>query len=118
MTGEEQTTSWATIAEIITDGQQHNICHDAAEVAKGAMPFQDEERLNTFTTRFQAALESPSHPVGFGLDAEYESSESYRTGRSRTPLVIPLPYSVWFPRIVVWCKALDLLKHLSATSGT
>ena len=117
MTGKEQIKSWAEIAETITGGQQHNIRHNAAEVAKGAMPFQDEEKLNIFTTRFQAALESPSHPIGFELDAEYESSESYRTGRSRIPLVIPLPYNVWFPRIVVWCKALDLLKHLSATSG-
>ena len=113
----EQTQSWTAIAEIIAEGQQHNICHDAAEVAKGTMPFQDEDQLNLFTTMFQAALDSPSHSAGFGLDEEYELSESYKTGHSKRPLVILLPYSIWFPQMVTWCKALDLLKYLSVIPG-
>jgi len=60
-----------------------------------------------------SALESSSYPAGFGLMGEYESVESYKTGRSLKPLIIPLPYEVWFPRIVVWCRALDLLKRLA-----
>jgi hypothetical protein len=115
--GDERTHSWEAIADIIADCQKHNVRHDAAEVAKGAFPFEDEGQLDMFLAAFQATLDSATYPAGFGLDEEYESSESYKTGRSRNPLVIPLPYSVWFPRIVVWCKALDLLKRLSAFSG-
>ena len=76
------------------------------------MPFEDEGQLHAFLAAFQAALDSTSFPAGFGLDEEYKSSESYRTGCLRNPLVIPLPYGVWFPRTVVWSKALDMLKRL------
>ena len=55
-------------------------------------------------------ISSKEHPDGFRLDDEHESSESYKIRYSSTPLVIPLPYNVWFPCIVVWYKALDLLK--------
>ena len=68
-----------------------------------------------FVSALDVALTSSDYPDGFGLHEEYEPLESYKTGRSSKPLVIPLPYDIWFPRIVVWCKAMDLLKHLQGT---
>jgi len=107
-----QTVSWGEIAETISRAQKCNIRHEAAEVAKAAMPFGSEDEVHAFSLALDSALSSSEYPAGFGLDEEYEALESYKTGRSSKPLVIPLPYGVWFPRIVVWCKALDLLKRL------
>ena len=101
------------IAEVIADAQARNIRHDAAEVADTSLPFGDRNEHIAFSLALDAELSDPStHPAGFHLNEEYETSESYRTGRSTKPLEIPLPYDVWFPRVVVWCKALDLLKRL------
>lgn len=100
------------IAKVIAAAQKRNIRHDAVEVAKSAMPFQNSDEMRAYTLALGSALASSEYPAGFGLSEEYESVESYKTGRSSKPLIIPLPYDVWFPRIVVWCKALDLLKRL------
>lgn len=99
------------IAEIIAAAQSRNIRHEAAAVAKNSSPFEDEHDLYAFALAMDTVLNSETYPVGFNLDEEYESFESYKTGRSAKPLTIPLPYDVWFPRIIVWCKALDLLKR-------
>jgi hypothetical protein len=108
--------SWQDIAKVIADSQKRNIRHDPAEVAKTAVPFKDEDEAHAFVAAFDAALASSMYPAGFGLHGEeYEPLESYKTGRSSKPLVIPLPYDVWFPRIVTWCKALNLLKQLQGT---
>ena len=104
--------SWSHIAEIIAKAQGRNIRHDAAEVASSQSPFESEDEGEAFAAAFGKALESDSYPDGFNLGGEYEPSESYRTGRSSRPLLIPLPHDVWFPRILVWCKALDTLKHI------
>lgn len=101
------------IAEIIAVSQSRNIRHEAAEVAKNSSPFASQDDQYAFALSLSAVLNSEAYPAGFYLNEEYESLESYKTGRSAKPLVIPLPYSVWFPHIIVWCKALDLLKRLT-----
>jgi hypothetical protein len=117
-TVEDILQSRRSIAKAVTEYQMRNIRHDVAEVAKGEIPFQGEDQLDYFVASFQTSLESEEYPDGFELDAEYESSESYKTGRSTKPLVIPLPHNIWFPRIVVWCKALNCLGLLSVATGT
>jgi len=109
---DENLQSWQGIAKTIATAQKRNVRHDAAEVARSAIPFEDAMDLDAYTLALGEALASDEYPAGFGLNEEYESVESYKTGRSLKPLVIPLPHQVWFPRIVVWCKALDLLKRL------
>jgi hypothetical protein len=104
---------YQAIAKVIAGAQKRNIRHDAAEVAKSAMPFENTDEMRAYTLALGNALASNNQPAGFGLNEEYESVESYKTGRSSKALIIPLPHQVWFPRIVVWCKALDLLKCLS-----
>jgi hypothetical protein len=100
------------IARTIASSQKRNIRHDAAKVARSTIPFEGVDEAEAYTLALRSALASDEYPAGFSLHEEYESVESYKTGRSSKPLVIPLPYDVWFPRIVVWCKALDLLKRL------
>jgi hypothetical protein len=80
-------------------------------VASNSSPFEDKDDQRVFALALEAALQSEVRPAGFHLNNEYESFETYKTGRSTKPLVIPLPYQVWFPRIIVWCTALDLLKR-------
>ena len=82
-------------------------------MVRNSSPFEAEEDQYAFALALGAVLNSDAHSASFHLNEEYESFESYRTGRSVKPLVIPLPYNVWFPWIVVWCKALDLLKRLT-----
>jgi hypothetical protein len=101
------------IAEVIANAQKRNIRHDAAEVAISSVPFENKDEMRAYTLALENSLASSECPAGFGLSEEYGSVESYKTGRSTKPLIIPLPHEVWFPRIVVWCKALDLLKRLS-----
>ena len=104
--------TWGEIASTIADAQKQQIRHEAAEVALSSTPFLNVEELRAYTLALAQSIESHEHPAGFGLNEEYESIESYKTGRSSKPLVIPLPHSIWFPHIVVWCKAVDLLKRL------
>ena len=110
--------TWKSIAKSIAENQRHNIRHDAAEVARGDIPFKDTVQLGIFLATFQASLDSDEYPDGFSLDEEYGPSESYKTGRSTKSLIVPLPYMVWFPQIIVWCKTLDCLKRLAVTVGT
>jgi hypothetical protein len=113
LVSDEDGQSQRDIAEIIAGTQSRNIRHEAAEVAKTSLPFENGDDHLAFILAMGTALNSPEiHPAGFHLSEEYETAESYKTGRSAKPLEIPLPYDVWFPRIVVWCKALDLLKRL------
>ena len=109
---DQRIQAWQKISRTIAAAQKRNIRHDAAEVAKSSIPFENGDELQAYTLALDGALASGEYPAGFGLNEEYESVESYKTGRSSKPLIIPLPYEVWFPRIVVWCKALDLLKRL------
>ena len=104
---------WQEIAGIIAKAQRRNIRHEAAKVARSAMPFESEEEAYAFVLALQDTLASTEHPAGYRLNDEYELMESYKTGRSSKSLVISLPYDIWFPHIVAWCKALDLLKCLS-----
>ena len=113
-----QEVSWVHITEIIAKAQGRNIRHDAAEVASSDTPFRNKDEGAAFAIAFREALNADSYPEGFNLSDDYEPSESYRTGRSSRPISIPLPYNVWFPRIVVWCKALDTLKHIEVARET
>ena len=110
---EAEEDSQRDIAEVIANSQARNIRHDAAEVAATSSPFEDRNEHYAFCLALNTSLQDlETYPAGFHLGEEYETSESYRTGRSTKLLEIPLPYGVWFPRVVVWCKALDLLKRL------
>ena len=108
---EHEHQSQRDIAEVIVAAQSRNVRHEAAAVARNSSPFEDERDMHAFILALDAVLTPDAHPpTGFNLDGEYESFELYKTGRSAKPLMIPLPYDVWFPRIVVWSKALNLLK--------
>ena len=107
--------SWQDIAGVIATAQGRNVRHEAAEVARSAMPFTNASEGRVFASSLKRALSSKAYPAGFHLNDEYESKESYTTGRSSKPLVIPLPHNVWFPRILAWCTAIDILMRLESS---
>ena len=76
------------------------------------MPFINADEGRVFARTLKRTLSSKEYPAGFHLNDEYESEESYMTGHSSKPLVIPLPHNVWFPRILAWCTAVDILMRL------
>lgn len=95
----------------ISEAQKRQIRHEAAKVADSRSPFNQHE-LQMFARQLSLDLACHSYPAGYNLNDDYDSIESYVTGRSSRPLVIPLPYEIWFPRVVVWCKALDLMDRI------
>ena len=105
------------LTQAIFQAQKTQIRHEAAGVADTQSPFDGDELL-MFARQLALDLTSHSYPSGYNLNGNYESLESYTTGRSTRPLVIPLPYEVWFPRIVVWCKASDLLNRIQLFKET
>lgn len=106
------------LAQTILQAQKRHVRHEAAEVADTRSPFNDDDELQMFVHQLAHDLASNSYPSGYNLNDEYESLESYTTGRSTKPLVIPLPYEIWFPRMVVWCKAVDLLNRIQLCKET
>ena len=73
------------IAETIACSQKRNIRHDAAEVAKSAMPFEDTDDIEAYTLALHNALKSNEYPAGFRLNEEYESVESYKLDAHQNP---------------------------------
>lgn len=106
------------ISQTILQAQQKNVRHEAAKVADTGSPFDDEQELQMFSCQLACDLATHSFPSGFNLNEEYQSLETYATGRSKKLLVIPLPHEIWFPRTVVWCKALDLLNRIQLARET
>ena len=105
------------LTQTILQAQGKHVRHEAAEVAGAQSPF-DEDELQMFASQLAYDLASHSYPSGYNLNSEYESLKSYTTGRSIKPLVIPLPHEIWFPRIVVWCKAVDLFNRIQLCKET
>lgn len=89
--GADEEESQRDIAEIIADAQSCNIRHEAAEVARNSSPFENEGDQYAFALALEAALNLEAYPAGFHLSEEYKSFETYKTGCSAKPLVIPLP---------------------------
>jgi hypothetical protein len=106
------------LAQTILQAQERQVRHEAAEIADSRSPFDNNEELTMFAHQLASELSSHSYPSGFNLNGEYESLESYTTGRSIKPLVIPLPHEIWFPRMVVWCKGVDLLNRIQMCKET
>ena len=101
-----------SIADKITKGQEVHVHHPPAEAAQSGSPFQSILKLEAFQQALQQATSRDLRPAYLGLDLPYKPSEKFYTGRSRKGITVPLPYDVWYPRILVWCRAIDLVTHI------
>lgn len=106
----------STDAESITDkiakGQEAHIRHPPVEAARCKSPFQSTLELAAFQQALEQSTSQDLRPAYLGLDLAYEPSETFSTGRSRKGITVPLPYDVWYPRILLWCRAVDLVTRI------
>lgn len=101
-----------SITSKITKGQEAHIRHPPVEAACSRSPFQSSLELKVFEEALQQATLDDLRPAYLGLDLPYEPAETFYTGRSRKGLTVPLPHDVWFPRILLWCRSIDLITRI------
>lgn len=95
----------------ISQTQGQHVRRQPAHVPGAASPFHNEEESQIFFAALDDIQLRQLAPAAFNLDMPYEPSEVYRTGRAKKDILMTLNHEVWFPRILLWCQALDLLKR-------
>ena len=105
-----------SITDMIAAGQESQVRHPPVEAARSKSPFQSTLELEAFQQALQQATSKGLRPAYLGLDLPYGPSETFFTGRSRKGITVPLPYDVWYPRILLWCRALDLVTRIKLYS--
>ena len=105
-----------SITDKISKGQEVHIRHAPVEAAQGKSPFQSTLEFEAFQEALQQAMAKDLRPAYLGLDLPYEPSETFYTGRSRKGITVPLPYDIWYPRVLLWCRAIDLVTRIKLYS--
>ena len=100
----------------IAKGQEAHVRHPPVEAASNWSPFRSTVELEAFQLALQQTTSNNLRPAYLGLDLPYEPSETFYTGRSRKGLTVPLPYNIWFPRILLWCRSIDLVTRIKLYS--
>jgi len=105
-----------SITDKITKGQEAHVRHQPVEAAQSKSPFRSNIELEAFQQALQQATSKNLRPAYLGLDLPYAPSETFYAGTSRKAITVPLPYNVWYPRILVWCRAIDLVTRIKLYS--
>ena len=100
------------MTETITKGQEVHVRHPPVEAAWCKSPFHSTLELEAFQQALQQSTSMDLRPAYFGLDLPYLPSETFSTGRSRKGNTVPLPYDIWYLRIILWCRAIDLVTRI------
>lgn len=77
---------------------------------ESSCPFHNDTELRLFAEALDLVREQGIVPASFGLEEPYHSIETFHTGRCRKGISVPLPHEVWYPRVLLWCQALNILK--------
>ena len=105
-----------SITSKIAKGQEPHVRHPPVDAARNRSPFQSTFQLEAFQQALQQATSDDLCPAYLGLDVPYEPTETFYTGRSKKGLTVPLPYEVWFPRVLLWCRSIDLVTRIKLYS--
>ncbi|KAK7063405.1 hypothetical protein R3P38DRAFT_3301282 [Favolaschia claudopus] len=98
-----------------------NIRHQPVKVARHRSPFKDKELEEHFLDLLTELLSNPEEdllPEGYRViadewdEADYPEVEVFRPGTKGKEITIVLPREDWFPRVVRWVKAVDLLSRV------
>lgn len=100
-------------ARAIGAGQEHQVRHSATEVPENSSPFRSQDELEIFLGTLKEINRRKRIPAGFHLEKHFETTETFSTGRMRKGLTVTLDYEVWYPRVLLWCQELELLKTFS-----
>jgi len=101
-----------SMANEISKGQEVHIRHPPVEATRSRSPFRSTLELKAFQQALKQVTSKDLRPAYLGLELSYEPSETFYTGRSRKGITVPLPYDVWYPRILLWCRAIDLVTRI------
>ncbi|KAJ7747491.1 hypothetical protein B0H16DRAFT_921450 [Mycena metata] len=111
----------ANIHEAITADQNHNIAHEAIDVADHQFPFESELAADIFGRALADAKTAEIIPLQLGVSpAEwgpegYPESETVKVGKRNVELTLPFP--IWWPRAVAWAQGLELLSKIQAVEN-
>lgn len=108
--------STQSITANIVKGQEVHVHHPPVEAADGKTPFRSVLELKAFQQALEEATLKDLRPAYLGLDLPYEPSETFTTGRSRKGITVPLPREIWYPRILLWCRGIDLVTRIKLYS--
>ncbi|EPQ57571.1 hypothetical protein GLOTRDRAFT_127924 [Gloeophyllum trabeum ATCC 11539] len=105
------------LEDLIAADQERHVRHDPIPVPKTSSPFPADLTAD-FLKALDELLATDIVPTGLGLrndewpEGGYPEAEAIRSGRKYVD--IGLPFNTWWPRAVVWGKALTLLSHFQA----
>ena len=105
-----------SITDQIVKGQEVHVRHPPVEAAQCKSPFRSTIELDAFQQALEQTTARDLRPAYLGLDLPYAPSETFYTGRSRKGITVPLPYNIWYPRALLWCRALDLATRIKLYS--
>lgn len=108
--------STQSVTDKIAKGQEVHVRHPPVEAAHGKYPFRSVLELEAFQQALEQATSKDLRPAYLGLDLPYEPSETFTTGRSRKGITVPLPCDIWYPRVLRWCRAIDLVTRIKLYS--
>ncbi|KAJ7261036.1 hypothetical protein C8J57DRAFT_1072144, partial [Mycena rebaudengoi] len=96
-----------------------NIRHNPVKVARHKSPFTSTEHEAAFLEVLHELLASPGDPPeDYGVledeweEDDYPEIEAIRTGTNGKEILVVLPRRDWFPRVVQWARALDLMTRI------
>lgn len=97
--------------------QQANVRHAAVDAPNDSCPFVSVEAIDLFYQALTEAEDQDIIPNHLMVTAEewpdgYPTHELITTGtRSGKKLSVALPYDIWWPRAVVWARALRIMQQ-------
>ena len=100
----------------VAKGQEAHVRHPPVEAASSRTPFRSSVEFKAFQLALQKTTSDNLRPAYLGLELPYEPAETFYTGRSKNGLTVPLPYDVWYPRILLWCRSIDLVTRVKLYS--
>ncbi|KAJ6524109.1 hypothetical protein DFH09DRAFT_937428, partial [Mycena vulgaris] len=105
----------------IAGDQDHQIHHEAIEVAQNECPFTNEEAMSIFSSALHEVQAKGIIPQHFGVaEAEWEEryygeTETVKVGRKEVS--IQLPFDIWWPRAVGWAQGLEIMVRIQAAES-
>ena len=110
---------YTDLPSLIAEEQAPQFLHKATKVPKHTNPFNHEDLEDVFKQALSEVQRLNHIPFELGVREEEWGDEGYPEieiipSRRNKELVVQLPHSVWYPRAVCWCQALEVLGHTLA----
>lgn len=107
-----------SLDEEIASSQRRHIRHAPIPVPVAGCPFRSEATIDVFMQCLGEVSAAGIVPEHYGLrEAEwpeggYGEHEYIALGRQRRRVTVDLPFTVWWPRAVLWAQGLEIMSRL------